>query len=595
MKPLIRMLRYMKPYKVSIVLGLLTVILPSLMELLVPRLLQYVIDEGIRQSDMPIILRGSLLMFGAATIGAVTTLGQGICRANLSQGIAFDVRNNLFRHIQSLPFAVLDEFQTGEVMTRISSDVDAVRRFASNGLALLLRAVFMILGSVVMVAFLDLRLSGIMVIALIIAGSMIAYVINAAGTMFTVVQQKLSLLNTIAQENLAGRHVVKAFVRDAYEIDRFQVRNVEYLNKNIQVGRLLSLVTPVLTLLTSLGIAVVVWFGGLDVIGGRLTLGELVAYTNYLLIGMTPLLLLGNMLTMAAQANASARRVLELFARQPHATVPVMHESQNIEGHINFKNVSFAYSSHDGQNGLSDKSGNVLERLDFDVPAGKKVALLGVTGSGKTSLVNLVSRFYDVTGGRVLVDGVDVREWDIESLRSQIGIVMQQPILFSGTIRDNIAYGNPSASLEEVIAAAKAAQAHDFIIAMPDGYDSTVASRGVNFSGGQKQRIAIARALLTSPSILILDDSTSAVDLDTEIRIQDALLELLHDTTTIIIAQRINSVLDADKIMILENGTISASGTHTELLESSPIYQEIYQSQFGTDAPDLNGAVSRRK
>ncbi len=600
MKSLWRIMRYMRPYRLVIVFGVITVILPVAMELLVPRLLQNVIDDGIRQMDMDAIVSGALAMVVAALVTAVSAIVQGICRATLSQGMAFDMRNDLFQHIQSLPFATLDRMQTGGLMTRISSDVDMIRMFSSNGLALILRAVLMISGSVVMILLTNAQLSVVMLICLAIAGVMIWQFLRIARPYFDLVQKKLSVLNTIVQENLAGTHLVKAFVRERYETDRFDERSLDYMRQNIRVGRILSLVMPVLTVVTNLGIVAVIWFGGYDVIGGRLSIGQLIAFNNYLMIGMTPLLLLGNMVTAASRAEVSAGRVLEVFEKVPMEDASESpYASEDMRGHIVFEDVSFHYNAPDaadeldawaaqpvngnGSNGSGGR-GEVLDHLSFEALPGQRIALLGATGSGKSTLVSLITRYYDVTRGRVLVDGVDVRDWDREALRSQTGVVLQHTTLFSGTVRDNIAYGNPNASLEDVIAAAQAAQAHDFIMAMPEGYDSIVEARGANLSGGQKQRIAIARALLIKPRIIILDDSTSAVDLDTEIRIQDALEEQLSRTTSLIIAQRINSVLSADQIIVLEAGHVVATGNHEELLRGSPIYQDIYRSQFGAEA-----------
>jgi ATP-binding cassette subfamily B multidrug efflux pump len=574
MKSLQRLVRFVQPYRWVVVLLVLSVVLPVAMELIVPRMLQFVIDQGIRPGDMPAILRGSSIMLGAALISALATLGQGFCRAWLSQGLAYDMRNELFTHVQSFSFGNLDHMQTGQLMTRLSSDVDVVRIFASTGLSLMLRAMLMIAGSLVMLILTDWQLSLVMLVLLLITGVLIGGVIRAARPLFTMVQQKLAALNTLVQENLAGVQVVKAFVREHFEISRFEDHNIDYMRQNIKVGRLMAMALPTLTILTNLGIVAIIWLGGKDVIGGRLSLGELVAFNSYLMIGMTPLLMLSNVLTMVSQAQASAERVLEVLDTKPLiSAVSSPHEAGKLAGHVAFENVSFHYAGNDGQ--------EVLDRVSFVVESGQRVALLGATGSGKSTLVNLVPRFYDVTGGQIRIDGVDVHDWSPDSLRRQIGMVLQQTTLFSGTVRENIAYGRPDATLDEVVAAAKAAQAHEFIMAMPGGYESTVEARGANLSGGQRQRIAIARALLISPSILILDDSTSAVDLETEFRIQQALEQLKAGLTTFIVAQRINSVLNANQILVLDSGRIVAQGTHRQLLRSSPIYQEIYQSQLG--------------
>jgi ATP-binding cassette, subfamily B, multidrug efflux pump len=597
MSALIRLIRYMRPYRLEIIIGIVTVVLPASMELLIPRLLQYVIDTGIRPHDMDVIVKGSLIMIGAAIMSAVTTLGQGVVRARLSQGIAFDMRNDLFKHIEGLPFSTLDQLRTGGLMTRISSDVETIQMFSSNGLALILRASLLIIGSTLLVLFANRELAVIMLVCLLVAGVLIWTFMSSASSLFKFVQRKLAALNTAIQENLAGTALVKAFVREQHEIKRFEERNVEYMEHNIRVGRILALVMPLLSITTNLGLVALIWFGGVDVINGRFSVGELVAFSNYLMIGMAPVLLLGNMVTAASRAEASAVRVLEVF------NTPIQsrggenaYSPEHMQGHVVFDHVSFQYNGGTENNqgvsdnlneGNADQRGSVLEDISLEALPGEQVALLGVTGSGKTTLVSLISRFYEATSGRILVDGVDVREWNPEALRSQIGVVMQQALLFSGTVRDNIAYGRPEATHEDVVAAAQAAQAHDFIMAMPEQYDSMIEARGANLSGGQKQRLAIARALLVAPRILILDDSTSAVDVETEIKIQDALDTRMKDATSFIIAQRINSVLNADKILILDHGRIVASGSHSELLQTSPIYQDIYRSQFGTDQPHI--------
>lgn len=597
-------------------MGLVTTVLPVLMELVTPRMVQFIIDQGIRAGDMVAVWQGSGIMLLAAVGGAATTIGQGIARAQISQGIAFDLRNDLFRHIQRFSFANLDRMQTGQLMTRVSSDVDVARMFLSAGLALLLRTALMVIGSLAMMLIIDWRLSLVMIAMLVMSGTIIFWLLRVVGPLFTLVQQKLGKLNTLVQENLAGVHVVKAFVREEHEIELFEVQNQEYMAQNIQVGKYLALVMPVLLILTNIGATLAIWRGGIDVIGGRLTIGELVAFSNYLLIGMSPLLLLSNILSMVSRAEASSKRIVEVQDTEPAIQAPSSPVSEREPaGEITFENVSFHYSGrrvgvaagasvNGGEDSLTQSdttfessangqrtqpSGNgrmrpigeeVLDGIDLRAAPGQKVALMGATGAGKSTLVNLIPRFYDAVNGEIRLDGVDVRDWEPTDLRSHIGVVLQQTTLFAGTVRENIAYGRPDASMEEVIGAAEAAQAHSFITQLPEGYESMVEARGANFSGGQKQRIAIARALLTKPAVLILDDSTSAVDLDTEVRLQEALKDKLEGTTTFLVAQRISSVVDADQILVLDNGKIAARGTHEELLASSEIYQEIYYSQF---------------
>jgi len=654
MNALKRAITFMRPYKGMVLLGLVTTILPVIMELTVPRLLQYMIDQGIRLQNMPNIYWGAGLMFGAAFLGAIATLGQGIARAQLSQGIAFDMRNLLFAHIQSLSYADLDRLQTGQLMTRISSDVDTVRMFSSAGLALLIRALLMVFGSMVMLFVTDWELALIMLGLLAVMALILRVLLGRAQPLFARVQQKLAALNTIVQENLAGVRVVKAYVRERYEIDRFDVGNVAYRDQNVEVGRLMALAMPTLALLTNLGIVGIIWWGGTSVINDRLSVGELIAFNNYLMIGMAPLLLLSNILMMVSRAEASAERYFEVLDAQPRiqkvaepyqgtvnsdGTPNEKPDGQQVahalRGRVVFDHASFHYDSvalvtpmtsppvangsvnghangkvngnghqdsrsplpgaaktrSNGHNGSAapDRYGvgaeEVLEDVSFTVEPGQQVAILGATGSGKSTLINLIPRFYDVTSGAILVDDIDVKAWDPAVLRSNIGMVLQEATLFSGTVRENIAYGRPDASMDEVIAAAKAAQAHDFISATDEGYDRVVEAGGTNFSGGQKQRLAIARALLIDPAILILDDSMSAVDFETEVRLQAALETLMQGRTSFIVAQRISSVIKADQILVLDGGRIAAKGTHHELLATSPIYQEIYYSQLGEERP----------
>ncbi len=605
---LAKVIRYMRPYSWMAVLGLVTTILPVLMELVTPRMVQFVIDKGIRAGDMTAVWQGSAVMLLAAIMGAATTIGQGIARAQISQGIAFDLRNDMFRHIQRFSFANLDRMQTGQLMTRVSSDVDIARMFLSAGLALLLRTLLMVIGSLAMMLILDWRLSLVMIAVLALSASVLFWLLRVVGPLFSKVQEKLDSLNTLVQENLAGVRVVKAYVREQHEIDRFGAENLDYMEQNIRVGRLLALVMPLLLLLTNFGAVIAIWWGGLDVIGGRLTIGELVAFNNYLLIGMSPLLLLSNILAMVSRAEASSKRIVEVQEMEPAIQAPSEPITDAVPvGEITFDNVHFHYSgslrnvfaggeaaSMPGGNGQAQAAGGgglgngraravgeeVLHGIRLHARPGEKVALMGATGAGKSTLVNLIPRFYDPVDGAIRLDGVDVRDWEPTRLRKHIGVVLQQSTLFAGTVRENIAYGRPEAALEDVIAAAQAAQAHEFIERMPEGYDSMVEARGANLSGGQKQRIAIARALLTNPAVLILDDSTSSVDLDTELRLQLALKESLSETTTFVIAQRISSVVDADLILVLDDGKVAAQGTHEELLASSEIYQEIYYSQF---------------
>jgi len=575
MKPLFRMLRYLRRYWQTTLAAYVSLVLSSATMLVTPRLLQILIDQGIAAKDMPRIVRLAVMMVGVALVGALFRFLQGYLSEKASQGVAYDLRNELFAKIQRLSFSYHDQAQTGQLMTRATNDVDLVRQFTGMGFLQLLNAIVMMVGSVAFLVSMNWQLSLIVLLIVPLALGVFGFFASRARPMFTKVQRKLSALNTVLQENLAGVRVVKAFARELYEATRFGDTNVALRDAHVSVGKMMAFVMPLIFAIANLGTLAVVWLGGLQVISGTLTIGELVAFNSYLLMLMMPVGILGMILAMISRAGASAERVLEILATQ----VEVKDKSDAtlltaIQGQVAFDNVSFRYFSS-GENVLSDVS--------FVAQPGQTIALLGATGSGKSTIINLIPRFYDVTQGRITVDGHDVRDATLESLRSQIGIVLQETTLFSGTIRDNIAFGRPDASIEEVIAVAKAAEAHDFIAEFPDGYNTWVGERGVTLSGGQKQRVAIARALLMNPHVLILDDSTSSVDMATEERIQAALQELMKGRTSFVIAQRISTVLNADQILVLEKGRVAAQGTHEELMHTSPIYADIYHSQLHGD------------
>ena len=576
MKSLREISKYLLPYRSWVLAALGLVVIEALAQLVIPRLLQYVIDQGITPRQMNIILTGAVLMLGAAAIGGVCTVLRAIYAARFSQSMAYDIRNDLFERIQRLSFGNLDRMQTGQLITRVSSDVDMVRMFTSMGFIMIVRGVFLLLGSLIFLIATNARLSLIMLALIPSVGLIFTYLARKARPLFKLLQERLGDLNTVVQENLSGMEVVKAFVREDHEIERFAEKNTAYTHQAVRVFRLMATAFPVVLLVVNLGVLAVVLLGGMQVIGGTLTVGELVAFSNYLMTAMFPIVMLGMIISMMPSADASAERILEVLNTEPDVQESEAATSlAGMKGRVDFEKVSFHYNG--------SAAAEVLKDINLSIKPGQTIALLGATGSGKTSLVNLIPRFYDAAGGRVLIDGMDVRQFTEHSLRSQIGIVMQQPLLFSGTVAENVAYGRPEASAAEIEAAARAAQAHDFIIGMPEGYQSQVEARGANLSGGQKQRLAIARALLVKPAILILDDSTSSVDMDTEFHIQEALDELMKDRTTFIIAQRISSVLKADQIIVLERGEIAAQGTHSELIKSSPIYSEICRSQLRED------------
>jgi len=576
MKSLLRLGRFLKRYRLSMALSLLMLAGTVATDLAIPRMTQTVIDRGILQRDMGAILRTTLAMVGVTAVGAGLFIANSLLAVQVSQGAAADLRRDLFTHIQSLSFANLDRLQTGQLMTRMTSDVMQILRLILLLMRMFVRAPLMIVGSVSLLLATNWQLALIMLVLMPAAMVVFWLFATKAQPMFLQVQRRLGQLNTVLQENLAGVRVVKAFVRARHESAGYDRKNVDLMEQAVAVGHLLAVLLPFLQLVTNLGTVAVVGLGGLQAIRGTLSVGQIVALNGYIMSIMFPLTHLGMMVGFISAAAASAKRVFEVLDTAPQIRErPDAYDLPLIKGRVVLEKVAFSYDGHDHQSVLTD--------IDLAAEPGEAVAILGATGAGKTTLINLIPRFYDASAGRVTIDGVDVRDVTLSSLRSQMGLVLQESVLFGGTIRDNIRYGRPEASEEEVVAAAKAAQAHDFIMRLPEGYDSWVGQRGVNLSGGEKQRLAIARALLMNPRILILDDSTSSVDVQTEIKIQRALERVMAGRTSFIVAQRVSTVLHADKIVVLDQGTITAIGTHSELMESSPIYREIYASQLGDD------------
>ncbi|MFN2136919.1 MAG: ABC transporter ATP-binding protein [Candidatus Promineifilaceae bacterium] len=521
-----------------------------------------------------LVLAGLVVVLFAVARGIFAFIQMYSSQA-LSHNIAFDLRNDLFAKIQRLSFSYHDKNRTGQLMIRATDDVEKLRLFLGQGLLMAIQAFLLLGGTLSILLWTNWRLTLIILPTLPIAFVLFMLFGAKAMPLFSEVQRKLSAVNTILQENLAGNKVVKSFTAEAREEERFQSSIDALLEQQMQVTRFLSLLFPVIFLIANLGQAAILYFGGRGIIDGTFTLGEWQQFSLYLTFVFIPLGQLGMIIALLAQARASSDRIFEILdTKNDVEDKPGAVELGEIEGRVAFNNVYFRYFEH-GE--------NVLKDVTFEAEPGQTIALLGSTGSGKSTIINLIPRFYDVSEGSITVDGHDVRDVTINSLREQIGIVLQETTLFSGTIRDNIAFGRPEASDEEVFAAARAAAAHDFIIAFPEGYNTPVGERGSTLSGGQKQRVAIARALLMDPHILILDDSTSSVDLNTEYQIQQALDELMKGRTSFVIAQRISTVLNADQILVLENGRIVDRGVHEELMEHSSIYAEIYHSQLAED------------
>jgi len=574
---LVRGIGYLNHYRRLAFFAYASLFLSTVASLINPFITRTIISQGIQMGNDPLITTLALLMVVVAMVGGVFQFLQGFLAENVSQGVAFDLRNELYEKIQRLSFSYHDKSRTGQLMTRATSDVEQMRIFLGQGFLVMLNAVVLLIGITIILLTLNWRLAAVTLPILPLALVFFAVFGSLARPLFTIVQQKLGAFNTILQENVAGFRVVKAFVRADDERRRFQAANEDLVNSALKVNRTLSFMFPVIFLIASLGQVAILGVGGNYVIQGTLGVGELVAFTSYLLLAFFPIGQLGMILTMMSSAMASADRVFEILDAKSDVTdAPDAKPLPQIRGCVEFNHVTFRYF------GGGDP---VLDDVSFTIEAGKVVALLGATGSGKSSIINLIPRFYDATEGQVLIDGYDVKQVCLDSLRSQIGIVLQETRLFSGTIRDNIAYGRPDASMDDVIEAAKAAAAHDFIVEFPKGYDTPVAELGASLSGGQKQRIAIARALLMDPRILILDDSTSSVDLKTEAHIQAALQRLMKNRTSFVIAQRISTVQTADTIIVLDNGRVAAMGKHADLLECEPIYSEIYHSQLVEDIP----------
>jgi ATP-binding cassette subfamily B multidrug efflux pump len=525
--------------------------------------------------DAPRLLITPLTIVLFAVARGVFAFGQNFMSQALSENIAFDLRNDIFTKIQRLSFSYHDKNRTGQLMIRATDDVERLRVFIGQGLLLALQALILLAGTLIILLLTNARLTLVVLPILPLALLIFMGFGAIAQPLFVEVQKRLGRVNTTLQENLAGLKVVKAFTSEAREEKRFHDSIDHLLEQRVKVSRIFSFLFPFIFLIANLGQAAVLYFGGRQIINGTLTLGEWQKFSLYLIYVFIPMGQLGFIISLMAQAGASAERIFEILdTKNDVENKPGAVDVSTVEGRVEFRDVTFRYFQG---------SEPVLNDISFSAEPGQTVALLGATGSGKSSIINLIPRFYDVSEGQVLIDGHDVRDLTLESLRQHIGIVLQETVLFSGTIRDNIAFGRPNATDDEIVAAAQAAAAHDFITAFPQGYETPVGERGATLSGGQKQRVAIARALLLDPHILILDDSTSSVDLNTEYEIQKALDTLMKGRTSFVIAQRISTVLNADQILVLDKGSVVARGTHEELMEESPVYADIYHSQLAED------------
>ncbi len=586
MSTVIRILGYFRKYWLATLSAYVCLLVVAAVELSVPYLIRQIIDCGIKVGvgerglpphcpagvdSMGLITWLVSLIVGLTVLKGLFHFGQGFLGAYSAQGIAYDLRSQLSRHLQRLSFSWHDRSQTGQLMARATSDVDQLRHFTSRALIQMAHFIFIGLGISVVLFNMNWKLAMASLVTLPFLSHVASQYGHRVRPLFRKAQQELAVLATIVQENLAGSRVVKAFAREQDQINRFEQQNGLLLDQYLAAAKVQSYSNPLMDVFANLSTVVVLWYGGTLVIGGELSVGQLVAFNSYLLLMVRPVRRLGFLIGQSARAIAAGERIFEVLdAPLEVVDKPNASPLPAIRGQVEFQNVSCTYYP-----GVP-----VLQDVSFQVSPGEVAALLGTTGSGKSTIVNLIPRFYDVNEGRILVDGHDVRDVQLLSLRRQIGIVMQDTTLFTGTIRENIAFGVPEATQDEIVSMAKAARAHEFISGFPEGYDTTVGERGVTLSGGQKQRIAIARALLLDPKILILDDFTSAVDTETEALICEALDVLMKDRTTFIIAQRVSTVQDAHKIFILDHGKIVGQGSHAELVENNSIYNEIFQIQL---------------
>lgn len=565
-----RILSYLGRYRGKAIAAASLLILSILLNLVSPLISKHMIDDVIRGGNrrlLPILLVAIILI---ALIKGVAIYFRGYFFENVSQGCLYDLRNELFTHLQGQSFTYFDNNRIGELMSRMTGDLEGIRAFISGGIPILLENAIFFIGTSIMLLSMNVKLA----LASLVVTPFVAWLAlrfdSRIRPAFSEIREQQATLNTATQENIAGVRVVKAYAREDYEIQKFKKENKLNLEKNVNSSRIWAKYFPIMDFVSGFCAVIVLWYGGSMVAKEVISLGTLVAFNNYLWMLIMPMRMLGWVINVMEQAVSSGQRVFDVLD-----TGSIVVDSEDpydpveMQGHVVFEAVSFHY-----------KDFQALYNINIDAPAGKTIAIMGTTGAGKTSIINALNRFYDVSRGRVLVDGVDVRDWKLNTLRGNIGIVMQDVFLFSATIEENIMYGNPNATREEVISAAKVAEAHDFIMEMPQGYDTIIGERGMGLSGGQKQRIAIARAVIKNPKILIMDDCTSAVDMETEFQIQQALKGIMKGKTTFIVAHRISSVKDADEIILLDNGRIIERGTHHQLLSQRGEYYNIYIQQY---------------
>ncbi len=590
-KILVRCFGFLRPYWKLALASYILFFVVHAVTLAIPQFIRWIVDHGIRAGNLPLITRSVLLLLGVVLFKGVVTFFQGRWTEMASQGVAYSLRNKIHAKLASLSFSYHDKTQTGELLSRSIQDVERVRFLTGRALQRILEGFVMLIGTGVML----LLMNPVLALLALASSPFLVVLAFSFGKRFRPlslhIQEQLAVLTTRIEQNLRGARVVKAFSQEEKEIERFDLENSKWFDLSRQAARLRALFIPVIRVIANVGMIFVIWYGGTQVIQGELTLGEMVAFSAYLSQLALPIRRLGVMIAIVAQASSAGERVLEILDEESEVVersdaLDISGKKGNgsgLEGNVKFEKIGFSYF-HQFQ---------VLSDITFEARAGQIIALLGTTGSGKSSIINLIPRFYDPTQGRILIDGHDIRDFTLQSLRSQIGIVLQDTTLFASTVRENIAFGAPSAGQDEIESAAQAAQADEFISELPKGYDTLVGEQGRTLSGGQKQRIAIARALLSDPRILILDDATASVDTETEALIQIALGNLMAGRTSFVIAQRLSTVRQADLILVLHKGKIAARGTHNELIRSSGIYTDIYHRQLRSSQEDRDGQPTR--
>lgn len=569
----------MKPYALFAVLTPLSMVGEVLGDLLQPKLMSKIVDDGVLGQDMDLIIRTGLLMLlvliGGGACGIAASAFGGIA----SQSFSRDLRVDVFKRVMGLSFEQTDKFTTGSLVTRLTADITAIQQMVDFMLRMLVRDSLLFFGGIIMMLTLNVRFGIIILCALPVEIIMMIVILRKANPYYSIVAKRLDSVNSVVQENVTGARVVKAYVREDTEEKRFDDANISLMESNLRVQTLMAILQPLLMIILNLSVIAVIVIGGWQVQAQAMKVGEVMAAITYLTQVLHGVMMMSMMFQTLAKASASANRLREVLETDPVIKSGSVSLADKTGGTVSFKNVSFSYPETKGRPVISD--------LTLDIKSGESVAILGATGSGKSSLVNLIPRFYDCTAGEVLVDGVNVKDCKLDELRKKVGIVLQKSELFSGTVEDNIKWGDKNATHEEVISAAQAAQADEFIQRIPAGYEGIIAEKGASLSGGQKQRLSISRAVLKKPEILILDDSTSALDLGTEAKLRAEIDRKMNGTTLIIIAQRIQSVKSCDRIAVLDHGKLCACDTHENLLKTCEVYQDIYASQVKTSGGEV--------